>query len=87
MKPYQFIFKQNKKIQANNKTMKIYIENMNTIENRNKVYTTLWRKIYKVIEEDYFKESDIFPDYFIKKCKYNSNKDINIPIELKKNIK
>ena len=30
--------------------MKIDIININTIEKRNKVYTTQWRKIYKVIE-------------------------------------
>ena len=40
--------------------MNIDIENINTFEKRNKVYTTQWRKIYEVIEEDYFKESDIF---------------------------
>ena len=27
-----------------------------------------------------------FPGDFIKKCKYNANKDINIPIEVKNNI-
>ena len=43
------------KAQAYKKTMKIDIENINTFQNRNKVYTTQWRKIYEVIEEDYFK--------------------------------
>ena len=42
--------------------MNIDIENINTLEKRNKVYTTKWRTIYKVIEEDYLKESDNFPD-------------------------
>ena len=60
MKPYQFIFKKEQKTQAYNKIMKMDIENINTFEKRNKVYTTQWRKIYEVIEEDYFKESDIF---------------------------
>ena len=64
--------------------MKNYIENINTFEKRNKVNTTQWRKIYEVKEEDYFKESDIFPDDFIKKCKDNVNEAINIQIEVKK---
>ena len=66
--------------------MNIDIENNNTFEKRNKVYTTQWRKIYEVIEEDYFKESDIFPDDYIKKCKDNANEAINIPIEVKNNL-
>ena len=67
--------------------MNIDIENINTFENRIKVYTTQWRTIYKVIEQDYLKESDTFPDDFIKKCKDNANYAINIPIEVKNNIK
>ena len=43
-----------------------YIENTNTIENRNKVHTTKWRTIYEVIEPYFFKKYDNFPDYFIK---------------------
>ena len=35
--------------------MKIDIENINTFEKRNEVSTTQWRKIYEVVEEDYFK--------------------------------
>ena len=38
--------------------MKIDIENINTFENRNKVHTTQWRKVYKIIEQEPFKESD-----------------------------
>ena len=40
--------------------MNIDIENINTFEKRNKVNKTQWRKIYEVIEEAYFEESDIF---------------------------
>ena len=29
--------------------------------------------MYEIIEEYYFKESDIFPDDFIKICKNNAN--------------
>ena len=60
--------------------MKIDIENINTFENINKVYTTQWRTIYIVIEPEFFSESDIFPDVFLKKCKDNANGAINIPI-------
>ena len=63
--------------------MKIDIENNNTFEKRNNVYTTQWRTIYEVIDGDYFKESDISLDDFIKKCKDNANEAINIPIEIK----
>ena len=31
--------------------MNIDIENITTIENRNKVYTKLWRTIYEVIQQ------------------------------------
>ena len=34
--------------------MNIDIENINTFEKRNKVYTTQWSTIYEVIEGDYF---------------------------------
>ena len=50
--------------------MTIDIENINTFEKINKVYTTQWRKIYEVIEPCFFEKSDIFPDDF-KKCKDN----------------
>ena len=66
--------------------MKIDIENINTFEKENKVNTTQWRTIYEVIENEYFKESYIIPDDFIKKCKDNANEAICIPIEVK-NIK
>ena len=36
-----------------------------------------------VIEEAYFKESDIFPDDFIKQCKENSNEAQGVPLEIK----
>ena len=42
--------------------------------------------IYEVIEPDFFNESDIFPDGFIKKFKGNATEDINTPIEVKNNI-
>ena len=60
--------------------MKIDIENINTIENRHRVYTKLWRIIYEVIYHFFFDETNIFPDDFIKHCKNNSNEAHNIPI-------
>ena len=61
--------------------MKIYIENISTFEKRNKVYTTQWMKIYKVIEPESLNKSDNFPNDFIKIYKDDANEAINIPIE------
>ena len=46
--------------------MNIDIENINTVEKRNKLYTTQWRKIYEFIEPEFLEKSDIFPDNFLK---------------------
>ena len=48
--------KEERKTQAYKETMNIDIENINTFENRKKVYTTQWRTIYEDIEPDFFKE-------------------------------
>ena len=45
--------------------MSIIIENINTIEKRNKVYTKRLGTIYKVIQPDYFSETDISMDDLI----------------------
>ena len=66
--------------------MNIDIENINTIENRQKPHTKLWRTIYMVIQQYFFDATDIFPDT-LKKCKDNVNEAHNIPIEVKNNIK
>ena len=48
-------------------------EDIETIEkNENSkqiVQKTKWRPIYEVIDEDYIKKFNIFPDDFITKCK------------------
>ena len=44
--------------------MNIDIENINTFEKRNKVNKPQWRKIYKVTEESYFEEYDIFQMFY-----------------------
>ena len=67
--------------------MNIDIDNINTIEKRNKVYTKQWRTIYEVIQQDFLDETDIFPDYFIKHCKNNTNEAHNIPLKVKNYIK
>ena len=62
------------------KTMNIDIEIINTFEKKNKIYTTQWRKIYKIIEPDFSDKSDIFPDDFIKQCEDNANEYVSITI-------
>ena len=41
--------------------MNIDIENINTFEKINRVYTIQWGTIYEVIETDYFNKPDIYP--------------------------
>ena len=78
-------YKQN--IEDYEETINIYIENINTIEKRNKVYTKEWRKIYEVLQPDFLKKTDIFPDDFIRQCKDNTNEAQFLPLEVKNNIK
>ena len=49
--------------------MNHYIETIDKYENRKIVNKTQWIPIYEVIDEDYIKDSNIFPDDFIKECK------------------
>ena len=63
------------------------IKNIDTYETITKFNTKQWRPIYEVIDEDYIKDSKIFPDDFIKECKNNSNEAHDIPREVKNNIK
>ena len=58
-----------RKTKAYNETMGQDIENIDTYETRKKVNTTEWRPIYEVIDESYIKESNIFPDDFIREYK------------------
>ena len=64
------------------KTMNIDIENINTFENRNKVYTTQWRKIYEFIEPEFLREI-VFFRWFFEKCKDNANESHFLPLEVK----
>ena len=83
MKPYQFIFKTPRKTQAYQKTIKIDIDKINTFEKINKINTNKWRPIYKVIEEAYFKESEKFPDDFMKQCKDNKNESQFVTLDVR----
>ena len=60
------------------------IETINIYENRTKVNITQWRPIYDVIDEAYIKESNIFPDGFIRECKNNQNEPRFISSDVKK---
>ena len=76
-----------RKTKAYNDTMGQDIENIDTYETRTKVNTKKWRPIYEVIYEAYIKESNIFPDDFIRECKNNSNEGRFIPRKVKNKIK
>ena len=56
---------------AYKETMSQDIHNIDTYETITKVNTTKWRPIYEVIDEFYIKESNIFPENFIRECKKN----------------
>ena len=58
--------------------MNQYIETIDKYENRRVFQRTKWRPIYEIIDEDYIKNSNIFPDDFIIKCKQFPNKPQNI---------
>ena len=51
------------------------------------VQKTKWRPIYEVINKDYIKNSNIFPDAFITKCKQSPNVPHTISNDVKNNIK
>ena len=85
LKAFPFIFKNSKK-KAYQKTMDIDIDKINPIEKRNKISTIKLRPIYEVIEEAYFKESEMFSDDFMKKCKDNDNEAQFIKLEVKNYI-
>ena len=67
--------------------MTIDIKNINIIGNSHKNYTNQWRKIYKVIQQEFFDETNIFPEKTFKHGKNNVNEAHNIPIDAKNNIK
>ena len=52
--------------EAYKETMNQDIETIDKYEDRRVVKKTQWRPIYEVIDEDYIKDSNIFPDDFIR---------------------
>ena len=67
--------------------MEIDIENINTIEKRQKYDTKRWRTIYEVIQQEFFFMKLTSFRILIFFCKNNINEAHNIPIEVKNNIK
>ena len=63
------------------------INNIENYETRTEINTTNWRPIYEVIDEAYIEETKIFPENFIRYCKNNSNEALDIPRDVKNNIK
>ena len=58
-----------RKTKAYKETMSQDISNIYTYETITKFNTTKWRPIYEVIDEAYIKDSNIFPEDFIRECK------------------
>ena len=52
------------KTKSYQETMNIDIENINKIENSHKHYTKQWRKIYEVIQQEFFDETEFFQIFF-----------------------
>ena len=67
--------------------MNIDIENIDKILNSHKHNTKQWSKIYEVIQQEFFDETNIFPEKTFKHGKNNVNEARNIPIGAKNNIK
>ena len=59
--------------ESHKETMNQDIETIDKYENRLVVQKTKWRPIYEVIDEGYIKNSNMFPDDFIRKCKQFPN--------------
>ena len=60
------------------------IETIEKNENSKQIFQkTKWRTIYEVIDKDYIKNSNIFPDAFIEKCKQCPN----VPQTISKDVK
>ena len=61
-------------------------QDIETIDKHEKIIIvniTLWRPIYEVIDEAYIKDSNIFPDDFIRGCEKNSIKPQSIKFDVK----
>ena len=58
------------------------------LEGPGKLYTEkLWKKIYEVIDDEYFKQLDIeIPEEFLLKCRQEYNISHFIPVDIKNSI-
>ena len=63
------------------------INNIETYETRTKINTTKWKPIYNVIYEAYIEDFKSFPEDFIRDCKNNSNEALDIPHNVKIQLK
>ena len=63
------------------------IKNIDTYETRTKDNTKKWRPIFEVIDESYIKDSKISPEDFIREYKNKSNIELDIPLDVKNNIR
>ena len=79
--------KEERKTQAYQEKMNIDIEKLSHMKRETNYIQLNGGKYTKLQNQSFFKKSDTFPDYFIKRCKYNANEDINIPLEVKNYIK
>ena len=52
--------KEEQKTESYKETINIDIENISTIEKKNKIYTKLWRTIYKVIQQHILRKLTYF---------------------------
>ena len=59
-----FYLKEERKTEAYQETLNIDIENIDNIDNNHKHHKTPWRKIYKVIQQEFFEETEIFLEQF-----------------------
>ena len=64
-----------KNTEAYQETLNSDIEIFDRIENIHQHHKTHWMKINKVIQQDFFEETDIFPYQFLKQCNNNSIKN------------
>ena len=67
--------------------MNIAIENINKIENTHKHNKTHWRKICKVIQQDLFEETEVFPEDFLEQFKNNTNETHHNQTDVKNDLK
>ena len=52
-----------------------------------KNHKTPWRKIYEVLQQELFEETENLPENFLNQCNNNLNKPHNIPTVVKNNPK